>query len=286
MNYVISGILNNQSQLRLAIFLPATLYASFSRYIYELLLEKTKDMENIKKLVGFLPVLYKNNKKGLLAAVEELSELIEFFENQWFWEMVAQNVEQIEFSEFEKLANVILEIHENICADFMNFPFGTRSLSNSLCSKITDQNGAISIDDLSWLTTCALPRTCLPQSVFSMCSNESVDNLYPIEFDTSLPVSCLLSAVAFGVDLNLEESLTQKEEIKSAFSKAISVALVQLLPVLEKDETKKVGAFLCRYSSNVVSPLSESTSESAGLTGLISVISYALVLLRKDEGKN
>jgi len=52
--------------------------------------------------------------------------------------------------------------------------------------------------------------------------------------------------------------------------------------VLEKDEAKKVGVFLCKYSSNIISPMS---SENVGLTGLISVISYALVLLRKDEGK-
>lgn len=115
-------------------------------------------MENIKKFVGFLPVLYKNNQKGLLIAIDELSLLVEFFEHQWFWQMVAQNVEEIEFSELEDLGNVILDVHESICADFMNYHYGTRSLSNSLCSKITDKNEAISIDDLSWLTTCALPR--------------------------------------------------------------------------------------------------------------------------------
>jgi len=160
--------------------------SAFTRFIYELFLDKTKNMDDIQKLVGFLPVLYKNNQKGFLTAIEELSELVEFFDNQWFWEMAAQNVEEIEYSEFETLANVIIDIHESICADFMNYPNGTRTLSNALCSKITDSKKAISIDDLSWLTTCALPRTCLPQSVFALCANESVDNLYPIEFDTSL----------------------------------------------------------------------------------------------------
>ena len=111
-----------------------------------------------------------------------------------------------------------------------------------------------------------------------------MNNLYPIEFETSLPISCLLSAVAFGADLKLEPSLTEDENVKSVFSMAVSTALVQLLPVLEKNEAKRVGLFLSRYSSHIVCPPVYESRET-GLTGLISVMSLALGLLQKEEGK-
>ena len=112
-----------------------------------------------------------------------------------------------------------------------------------------------------------------------------MNNLYPVEFETSgLPISCLISAVAFGADLKLEPSLTDDENVKSIFSMAVSTALVQLLPVLEKNEAKRVGLFLSRYSSHIICPPVYESGE-VGLTGLISVISLALELLQKKEGK-
>lgn len=121
--------------------------------------------------------------------------------------------------------------------------------------------------------------------LFSLC--DSLTNIFPCDFPTDLPISLLILGYGAGCDISIDMALlnpsTASIESRRAFSSAISIALTQLLLVLEETEVKRISLFLNDLaSSNVIEcPLRKASN---GYDAYLSLLSYSLYLLYNREG--
>lgn len=122
--------------------------------------------------------------------------------------------------------------------------------------------------------------------ILSLC--DDVDNIFPCNYQTDLPISLLILGYGAGGQVNIDMALLKPDtasiESRCAFSNAISIALTQLIPILEENEIKRVAFFLNELAidSLIECPLRKA---SGGYSAYLSLISYSLYLLHNRDGR-
>ena len=102
---------------------------------------------------------------------------------------------------------------------------GARGVFQSMCLQILDPNREIDLNQIDWISSCSLPNSCLPGSLFRMTNQKSSRGIiFESCMETQFPITALLIAVGSGLDLTLNDFVFDDY---LSFGNALSVALAQ-----------------------------------------------------------
>ena len=102
---------------------------------------------------------------------------------------------------------------------------GARGVFQSICLQIHDPKREIDLNEIDWISSCSLPNSCLPGTLFRMTNgNSSRGVIFESCMETQFPLTSLLIAVGSGLDLILNDFVFDDH---LSFGNALSVALAQ-----------------------------------------------------------